>query len=60
MAVGLIAQVIVLVSVYDINRWFVAFGVGLLIMGFAIYIERGREQLRARSREWSETLEKWE
>ena len=59
-AVGLLAQVIVLVSVYDINRWLVAFGVGLLIMGFAIYIERGREQLRARTREWSETLEKWE
>jgi hypothetical protein len=29
-------------------------------MGIAIYIERGREQLRAYSREWGETLEKWE
>ena len=57
---NLLAQAIVLVSVYDINRWFVAFGAGLLIMSFAIYIERSREQLRTRSREWSETLEMWE
>ncbi|HSO14069.1 MAG TPA: hypothetical protein VLT51_16960 [Anaerolineales bacterium] len=59
-AVNIVAQVIVLVNVYDINRWFVAFGAGLLIMGFAIYIERSREQLRTRARELSETLEKWE
>ena len=57
---NVVAQVIVLVSVYDINRWFVAFGAGLLIMSLAIYIERSREQLRARARELSETLEKWE
>ena len=57
---NVVAQVIVLVSVYDINRWFVAFGVGLLIMILAIYIERSREQLRTRARELSETLEKWE
>jgi len=57
---NILAQLIVLISVYDINRWFVAFGAGLLIMGFAIYIERSREQLRAYSRELSETLEKWE
>jgi hypothetical protein len=59
-ALNILAQVIVLISVYDINRWLVAFGVGLLIMGIAIYIERGREQLRGYSREWSESLEKWE
>jgi len=59
-ALNVIAQVIVLISVYDINRWLVAFGVGLLIMAIAIYIERSREQLRIYSRELSETLEKWE
>jgi hypothetical protein len=57
---NVVAQVIVLVIVTDINRWFVAFGAGLLIMSLAIYIERSREQLRARARELSETLEKWE
>jgi hypothetical protein len=59
-ALNILAQVIVLVSVYDINRWLVAFGVGVLITGIAIYIERGREQLRARFGQWSETLEAWE
>jgi hypothetical protein len=59
-AINIVAQVIVLINVYDINRWLVAFGVGLLIMVVAIYIERSREGLRARARELSETLEKWE
>jgi len=59
-AINVVAQVIILINVYDINRWFVAFGVGLLIMGMAIYIERSRERLRERARELSETLEKWE
>jgi hypothetical protein len=59
-ALNILAQVIVLVSVYDINRWLVAFAVGVLITGLAIYIERGREQLRSRFGQWSETLEAWE
>jgi len=59
-AINIVAQVVVLVNVYDINRWLVAFGAGLLIMGLAIYIERSRERLRERARELSETLEKWE
>jgi len=59
-ALNILAQLIVLVSVYDINRWFVAFGAGLFIMAIAIYIERSREQLRTRARELSETLEAWE
>jgi len=58
--INIVAQLIVLINVYDINRWFVAFGVGLFIMAIAIFIERSREQLRARARELSETLEKWE
>jgi hypothetical protein len=59
-AINIVAQVIVLISVYDINRWLVGFGAGILIMGIAIYIERSRERLRERARELSETLEKWE
>jgi hypothetical protein len=59
-AINLVAQVIVLVSVHNVSIWYVAFGVGLLIMSMAIYIERSREQLRARARELSETLETWE
>jgi hypothetical protein len=59
-ALNIIAQVIVLVNVYDINIWLVALGVGLVIMGIAVYVEFRREQLRARSRELTEALEKWE
>ena len=59
-ALNVIAQVIILISVYDINRWLVGFVAGLLIMTVAIYIERSREQLRTRAHELSETLEKWE
>jgi len=59
-ALNLLAQVIVLVNVYDINIWLVALGVGLFIMGIAVLVEFKREQLRARSQELSEALEKWE
>jgi hypothetical protein len=59
-ALNIIAQVIVLVNVYDINIWLVALGVGLVIMAIAVYVEFKREQLRARSRELSGALEKWE
>ena len=59
-ALNIFAQVIVLVNVYNISIWLVAFGVGLIIMAMAIYIERSREQLRARAQELSETLERWE
>ncbi len=59
-ALNIVAQVIVLVNVYDINIWLVALGVGLVIMGIAVYVEFRREQLRARSRQLTEALEKWE
>jgi len=59
-ALNIFAQVIVLVNEYKISIWLVAFGAGLIIMGMAIYIERSREQLRARAQELSESLEKWE
>ena len=59
-ALNIIAQVIVLVNVYDVNIWLVALGVGLVIMSIAVYVEFKREQLRARSRELTEALEKWD
>jgi hypothetical protein len=59
-ALNIIAQVIVLVNVYDINIWLVALGVGVVIMGIAVYVEFKREQLRARSRQLTEALERWE
>lgn len=58
--INVIAQVIVLVSVYDINRWFIIFGVGILLMGLGLIVERRRERLLAQAQSWRETLEKWE
>jgi len=57
---NIIAQVTVLVNVYNVNIWLVGLGVGLLIMAIAVWVELKREQLRARTRELTETLEKWE
>lgn len=57
---NIIAQVTVLVNVYNVNIWLVGLGVGLLIMGIAVWVELKREQLRTRARELTETLEKWE
>lgn len=59
-ALNIIAQVIVLVNIYNISIWLVGLGMGLIIMTIAVFVELRREQLRARTREWSETLEKWE
>ncbi len=59
-ALNIIAQVIVLVNVYNISIWLVGLGMGLIIMTIAVFVELRREQLRTRTREWSETLEKWE
>ncbi len=59
-ALNIIAQVIVLVNVYNISIWLVGLGMGLIIMAIAIFVELRREQLRARTREWSEALEQWE
>jgi len=63
MAINIAAQVIILIAVHDIhriNRWLVAFGVGLLITAIAIIAELKREQLRTYSRQVSEVLESWE
>jgi hypothetical protein len=59
-AFNVVAQVVVLVNVYDVNRWFVFLGVGLLLVATAVYIERKREQIISRAQEWWEDLEAWE
>ena len=43
-----------------LRLWLVGLGMGLIIMVIAVFVELRREQLRARTREWSETLETWE
>ena len=61
--INIAAQVILLISVHDIhrvNRWLVAFGVGILITAIAVIAELKREQLRTYSRQVSEMLDRWE
>jgi hypothetical protein len=59
-ALNILAQLILLMQIYNIVRWIVALAVGLLIMLLAIFVERRREQIRARMGEFGETLEKWD
>ncbi len=57
---NVISQVILVVRVYDINRWIAILGVGLVLVVAAIFVEKQRETIIARSKEWSEKLDSWE
>jgi hypothetical protein len=59
-SIGVIAEIFVLINVYNINRWLVFLGVGLLIMVIAILFERQRGRLMARAQEWRAALETWQ
>jgi hypothetical protein len=59
-ALNVVAQVVVLVSVYEVNRWFIIFGVGTLLVATAVMVERRRERLVSRVQEWRGTLEGWD
>ena len=57
---NVLAQVVVLVRVYDVNRWIIIFGVGILIVGLGLFMERRREMLLTRSQEFRDMLERWD
>jgi hypothetical protein len=57
---NVIAQIVVMVRVYEVNRWFIFLGVGLVLITTAIYIERRREQVIDTTREWRHQLEEWD
>jgi hypothetical protein len=57
---NVIAQVVVLVNVYDVNRFIAIFVVGLLLVTLAVFIERQRVQIIAKAQQWLEVLEAWE
>jgi len=59
-ALNVVAQVVVLVNVYAVNRWFIILGVGLLLVTTAVFVERQRERIIARTQEWQDELETWE
>ena len=56
---NVIAQVIVLVNVYQVERWVIVLGAGLLLVTLAVFVERKREQIIARAKEWRDALEAW-
>jgi hypothetical protein len=57
--INVIAQVILLINIYEVERWIIILGVGLLLVTGAIFIERKREQIIAQTREWRDKLEEW-
>jgi hypothetical protein len=57
---NVVAQVIVLVNVYDISRWFVTLGVGLVLVIIGVIVERKRENIITRTKLWREALETWD
>ncbi len=59
-ALNVVAQVIVLVNLYDVQRWIIFLGVGVLLVSAAVFVERRREQIVARAQQWLEMLETWE
>jgi hypothetical protein len=59
-ALNVVAQVIVLVNVYDVHRWIIILGVGILLVTTAVFVERKRVQIIARAQDWLEVLDTWE
>ena len=57
---NIVAQVIVLIHVYDVQRWIITLGLGVVLVSVAVIIERSREQIIAQSQEWLKILESWE
>ncbi len=57
---NVIAQMIVLVNVYDINRWLVILGTGLLLISIGVYVERKRDNIIETAHEWKEALATWQ
>ncbi|MCK4899815.1 MAG: hypothetical protein KAS38_13605, partial [Anaerolineales bacterium] len=57
---NILAQVVVLVNVYQVSRWFVTLGVGLVLVVIGVIVERKRERILSRAKEWQEALVAWD
>jgi hypothetical protein len=57
---NVVSQVVVLINVYDVQRWIIILGVGVLLVTAAIFVERQRERIITQMQEWREELETWE
>jgi hypothetical protein len=56
---NVLAQVVVLVFVYEVNRWIIIFGVGILLVGVGLFVERRRENLVVQAQGLRDMLERW-
>lgn len=56
---NVVAQLVVLIRVYEVNRWFIILGVGLLLVTTAAFVERKRGSIVVRTHEWRDALETW-
>lgn len=59
-SLNVVAQVILLIRIYDVNRWVVMVGAGTLLVVAAILVERKREQIISRTHEWRDALGGWQ
>jgi hypothetical protein len=59
-SLNVVAQVILLIRIYDVNRWVVMVGAGVLLMVAAILVERKREEIVSRTHEWRDALGGWQ
>jgi hypothetical protein len=59
-ALNVVAQVVVVINVYEVDRWLIIFGVGLLLVTLAVFVERQRLRVIAQAQVWREALETWQ
>jgi len=57
--INVVAQVAVLVNVYEVNRWFVILGMGALLFAAGVFVERQRERIVLQVQHWRDELETW-
>ncbi len=48
------------INIYEANHWTPIFGVGILLVSAAVFVERQRVRIIARAQEWRVALEAWE
>ena len=54
------AQLAILATTNDVLRWVIIFGVGLLMVGSAILVERRRAVVASRLRDWQTGMHAWQ
>jgi hypothetical protein len=58
--ITIFAQLILLATVNDVARWIVLFGMGLLLVGGAVFVERRWAKLSEQVDEWRSSMAGWQ